>query len=181
MTRLQDATGRGAREVVRAFAVVRDGFGLPALYREIDALDNKIDGQVQLDLYAAVGRLVLAASAWDLKNGDGTAPLGEQIAALQEARKTLEPKLASLLPDFTQGARRARASWRWSRPARRRSSPNRLALLDASALIPDIALVAQDRESRSRRGGQGLLRRHRRLPHQPHRGCRRLDRTVRLL
>ncbi len=27
--------------------------------REIDALDNKIDGQVQLDLYAAVGRLVL--------------------------------------------------------------------------------------------------------------------------
>ena len=52
VTRLQDATGRGARDVVRAFTVVRDGFGLPALYREIDALDNKIDGQVQLDLYA---------------------------------------------------------------------------------------------------------------------------------
>ena len=111
------------RDVVRAFAVVRDGFGLPALYREIDALDNKIDGQVQLDLYAAVGRLVLAASAWDLKNGDGDAPLGEQIAALQDARKLLEPKLASLLPDFTRRADERRKR-RWSRPARRKSSPS---------------------------------------------------------
>ena len=48
---------------MRAFAVVRDGFGLPALYAEIDALDNKIDGQMQLDLYAAVGRLVDAGHA----------------------------------------------------------------------------------------------------------------------
>ena len=36
VTRLQDATGRGAREVVRAFAVVRDGFDLNSLYRQID-------------------------------------------------------------------------------------------------------------------------------------------------
>ena len=47
---------------MRAFTIVRDGFGLPALYAEIDALDNKIDGQMQLDLYAAVGRLVDAAA-----------------------------------------------------------------------------------------------------------------------
>jgi glutamate dehydrogenase len=141
VTRLVDATGCGAREVVRAFAVVRDGFGLPALYREIDALDNRIDGQVQLDLYAAVGRLVLNASAWDLKNGSGTAPLGEQIAALQDARKALEPKLASLLPEFTKeriGARKL-ALVESGTPEK---LAERLAMLDASALIPDIALVA---------------------------------------
>ena len=33
--------GRTAADVVRAFAVVRDGFALPALYAEIDALDNE--------------------------------------------------------------------------------------------------------------------------------------------
>ena len=146
VTRLMDATGHSAREVVRAFAVVRDGFGLPALYREIDALDNRIDGQVQLDLYSAVGRLVLAASAWDLKNGSGTAPLGAQIAALQEARKVLEPKLASLLPDFTREriAGRKLALVEAGAPEK---LAERLASLDASALIPDIALVARDAKS----------------------------------
>ena len=142
----QDATGRGAREVVRAFAVVRDGFGLPALYREIDALDNRIDGQVQLDLYAAVGRLVLAASAWDLKNGSGTAPLGAQIAALQDARKLLEPKLASLLPDFTRERMTVRKLALVEAGAPEKLA-ERLALLDVSALIPDIALVARDAKS----------------------------------
>lgn len=33
-------------------------------------LDNKIDGQIQLDLYGQVSRLIHVASAWDLKNGD---------------------------------------------------------------------------------------------------------------
>ena len=51
VNRLQEATGRTAADVVRTFTVVRDGFALPALYREIDALDNQIDGQAQLDLY----------------------------------------------------------------------------------------------------------------------------------
>jgi glutamate dehydrogenase len=131
---------------VRAFAVVRDGFGLPALYREIDALDNKIDGQVQLDLYAAVGRLVLTASAWDLKNGDGTSPLGAQIAALQDARKQLEPKFSLLLPDFTRDrvAERKLALVAAGAPEK---LADRLALLDVSALIPDIALVARDAKS----------------------------------
>jgi glutamate dehydrogenase len=141
VTRLQDATGRGAREVVRAFAVVRDGFGLPELYREIDALDNRIDGQVQLDLYAAVRRLVLAASAWDLKNGNGATALGDQIGALRHARKALEPKLSSLYPDFTRErvAARRLALVEAGTPEK---LAERLALLDVSVLIPDIVLVA---------------------------------------
>src|SRR5690606_17150961 len=110
------------------------------------ALDNRIDGQMQLDLYAAVGRLVLTASAWDLKNGDGSAALGTQIAALGQARKQIEPKLVSLLPEFTS-----------ERVAARRLTlleagvpeglAERLALLDVSALIPDIALVARRAKS----------------------------------
>ena len=142
VTRLQDATGQGAREVVRAFTVVRDGFGLPALYREIDALDNQIDGQVQLDLYATVGRMAQAATAWDLKNGSATASLGEQIAELQAARATLEPKLRSMLPDFTleRIEERRHALFKGGAPEK---LAERLALIDASALISDIALVAK--------------------------------------
>ena len=45
VSRLQDLTGRGAADVVRAFTIARDGYGLTQLYAEIDALDNQIDGQ----------------------------------------------------------------------------------------------------------------------------------------
>ena len=142
VTRLQDATGRTPREVVRAFAVVRDGFDLSALYAEIDALDNKIDGQVQLELYAAVTRLLQAACAWDLKNGVEDAPLGRQIADLREARKTLEPKLAGLLPaDGRQRLQERRDAF--VRNGAPEKLADRLALNEVAVLVPDIALVAR--------------------------------------
>ncbi|MEW9805902.1 NAD-glutamate dehydrogenase [Mesorhizobium sp. ZMM04-5] len=141
VTRLQDATGRSAAEVVRAFAVVRDGFDLPALYAEIDALDNRIDGQVQLDLYAAVRKMVLAASDWDLRNGSGTLPLAKQIGALRDARKLLEPKLAALLPGFPRERMAARRLGLVEAGTPEQLA-DRLALLDASLLIPDIMLAA---------------------------------------
>ncbi|WP_274627314.1 NAD-glutamate dehydrogenase [Arvimicrobium flavum] len=142
VTRLQDATGRTVREIVRAFAIVRDGFGLPALYRDIDALDNKIDGQVQLDLYVAVGRLLYAASAWDLENGTGDLPIGEQIAGLIEARKVLEPKLVELLPQYTKERIEERRHGLVKAGAPD-ALAERLAMLDVIELIPDIVLVAR--------------------------------------
>src|SRR5690606_30991174 len=66
VNRLMESTGRSAADVVRTFALIRDGFALPPLYREIDALDNRIDGQVQLDLYQMVSRLILGVSYWYL-------------------------------------------------------------------------------------------------------------------
>jgi len=142
VTRLQDATGRSVRDIVRAFTIVRDGFDLPALYREIDALDNKIDGQVQLDLYVTVGRMAQAATAWDLKNGTASRSLGEQIAGLQSARKALDPKLLALIPSFSKERieERRHGLFKGGAPE---PLAEKLALIDASAMIPDIALVAK--------------------------------------
>ncbi|RVC40543.1 NAD-glutamate dehydrogenase, partial [Mesorhizobium sp. M4A.F.Ca.ET.090.04.2.1] len=142
VNRLQEATGRTAADVVRTFAVVRDGFALPALYREIDALDNQIDGQVQLDLYQAVSRLIFMTSGWYLKNDAGTAPLGQRIAELQEARKVLEPKLASLLPAYSRERIEERRHGLFKAGAPERLA-GQLALADVGELIPDIALTAR--------------------------------------
>ena len=141
VSRLQDLTGAAAADVVRAFTIARDGFEAGALYAEIDALDAKIDGQAQLGLYAAVGRLIEQGTVWFLKNADD-APIGERIAALREARTALEPQLPSLLPDFLRGRLedRAHACFKDGAPAR---LADRLALLDVAELIPDIALVAR--------------------------------------
>ena len=140
--RLMEATGRSAADVVRTFAVIRAGFGLSALYREIDALDNKIDGQVQIDLYQVVSRLIYVTAGWYLKNDTGSAPLGQRIAELQEARKALEPKLASLLSDFSRERleEKRHGLFKVGTPDR---LADRLALADVAELIPDIALTAR--------------------------------------
>src|SRR5690606_9870356 len=90
VSRLQDLTGRSAADVIGAYAVVRDGFELPALYAGIDALDAAIDGDAQLDLYQAVGRLVFSATLWQLRNETGSEPLSRRVAALREARLALQ-------------------------------------------------------------------------------------------
>ncbi|MER9331018.1 NAD-glutamate dehydrogenase [Mesorhizobium sp. M0488] len=142
VNRLQEATGRSVADVVRTFAVVRDGFALPALYREIDALDNQIDGQIQLDLYQAVSRLIYITSGWYLKNDAGTAPLGQRIAELQDARKALEPKLISLLPAFSR-ERIEEKRHGLVKSGAPEGLAGQLALADVAELIPDIALTAR--------------------------------------
>ncbi|PDQ20319.1 NAD-glutamate dehydrogenase [Mesorhizobium sanjuanii] len=142
VNRLQEATGRTAADVVRTFAVVRDGFALPALYLEIDALDNQIDGQVQLDLYQSISRLIYVTSGWYLKNDAGIAPLGQRIAELQEARKALEPKLVSLLPAYSRERieERRHSLFKGGAPER---LAGQLALSEVGELIPDIALASR--------------------------------------
>ncbi|TPJ20442.1 NAD-glutamate dehydrogenase [Mesorhizobium sp. B2-7-3] len=142
VNRLQEATGRTAADVVRTFAVVRDGFALPALYREIDALDNQIDGQVQLDLYQMVSRLIYMSSGWYLKNDAGTAPLGQRIAELQDARKALEPKLVSLLPAFSRERIEEKRHGLFKAGAPEKLA-EQLAMSEAAELIPDVALTAR--------------------------------------
>ncbi len=146
VNRLMESTGRTAADVVRTFALIRDGFALPALYKEIDALDNRIDGSVQLDLYQMVSRLIFVTSGWYLKNDAGAAPLSERIASLQEARKALEPKLVSLLPEFSRGLVEERRHGLFKAGVPEKLA-ERLAVGEVSDLIPDIALTARQAEA----------------------------------
>jgi glutamate dehydrogenase len=182
ITRMQDLTGCAAAEAVAAFSVVRDGFELPALYSEIDALDNKVDGNLQLELYQSVGRLVHSATTWFLKHDDNAAPLGERIAALQGR---------------AQGARGSsigrRCCRRFHGGAARRAYARAVQGGRAGGARPACRLPAHRRvgarhcpgragcKVRPGRGGAGILRRHRRVPHRPHFGCRARDHPVRLL
>ncbi|MBO6717265.1 MAG: NAD-glutamate dehydrogenase [Rhizobiaceae bacterium] len=141
INRLQELSGRGAHDVVAAFAVVRDGFDLPEIYRAIDALDTKIDGTAQLELYQRVGRLVHAGTAWQLKNDHSATPIGGRVAALREARKALEPVMTAKMPEF-QKQRLAGRTAQYEGLGAPKSLAAKLAFLGIGELVPDIALVA---------------------------------------
>lgn len=143
IARLQDLTGHSAAEAVAAYAVVRDGFDLPALYAEIDALDARIDGDVQLELYQSVGRLVHTATAWLLKNDDASAPLGERIAALRAARKALEGRLEPMLPAFVAARVEERAA-ELAKAGAPEALARKIALLWVAESIPDMMRIAAE-------------------------------------
>src|SRR5690606_31242369 len=101
----------------------------------------KLDGQVQLGLYERVARLILTATAWQLKNGAGQGSIGERIRHLIEARSKLEPVLSSLLPHFlAEGIRAATAQYKTEGVPD--ALAERLSFLEISALLPDIVLAA---------------------------------------
>ena len=70
IVRIADQTGAGSPTIAASFAAVRNSYDLIELNSEIDALDNRISGKVQLDLYAAVQDLLLDRLVWFLRNVD---------------------------------------------------------------------------------------------------------------
>ena len=72
IVRIADQTGAAASAVAAAFAAVRNSFGLIELNGDIDTLDNKVAGAVQLGLYAAVQDLLLDRLVWFLRHVDLT-------------------------------------------------------------------------------------------------------------
>ena len=144
--RLQDSSGRPAADVVRAFTVVRDGFGLAAVYRDIDALDNKVDGTAQLDFYQTCGRLIGVATAWFLKNDLRDLALDVRIVELRDARKVLEPQIGVLLPDFVRG-RLADRQAAFQQAGAPQPLAEQLTALTIAELLPDIALIARQADA----------------------------------
>src|SRR5690606_24743658 len=70
IVRIADQTGAAPAQIAAAFAAVRNSYDLIGLNGEIDTLDNKVPGDMQLSLYAAVQDLLLDRLVWFLRNVD---------------------------------------------------------------------------------------------------------------
>ncbi|GGG15579.1 NAD-glutamate dehydrogenase [Rhizobium wenxiniae] len=86
---MSDMTGATAANVVKAIFLIRDGFDLPRLWAEVDALDNRIPGSVQNDLHAQINRIITIGTYLALQTQISAAPLTEAVARLKAAIKGL--------------------------------------------------------------------------------------------
>ena len=102
--------GAASPAIASAFAAVRNSYNLIELNSEIDALDNKISGKVQLDLYAALQDLLLDRLVWFLRNVDLTQGLEKIIGRYREAVTQLESSLATVLSKSAAHAWEARVA-----------------------------------------------------------------------
>jgi glutamate dehydrogenase len=108
MVRIADQTGAAPAAVASAFAAVRDSYGMTALNTAIDGLDNRIAGNVQLDLYAAVQDLLLDRIIWFLRNVDLTKGLADVVTHYRHGIAAVEATLEGALSEDALNARAAR-------------------------------------------------------------------------
>ncbi|MBP2563035.1 glutamate dehydrogenase [Neorhizobium galegae] len=134
---MSDMTGATAANVVKAAFLARDGFELPKLWAEIDALDGKIPGQLQNDLYARTTETFAEATRLILQTQVGTGDMDCAMSRLKAAIKGLRSSLAG--GDFVETAARAVELEAQGIPA---SLAREIVLLSTLVLVPEIMLIA---------------------------------------
>src|SRR5262249_26270878 len=148
LVRIGDQTGAPPARIAAAFAAVRDSYGMTPLHSADRALDNKISGRLQLELYQAVEDLLLDRLVWFLRNVELARGLAAIVAHYREGIAAVEAALDTALPEAAAAARQGREA-----DLRKQGVPHelarRLATLPALVAAPDIVMVAE-------RTGQGI-------------------------
>ncbi|HYR33052.1 MAG TPA: NAD-glutamate dehydrogenase [Burkholderiales bacterium] len=96
--RMQEETGAAAPDVVRAYLLVREVFGMVDLWRAVEALDHKVPDRVQTAMLIDAGRLIVRATLWFLRNRAHLADLTRSIAHFRPGAERLAALLPQILP-----------------------------------------------------------------------------------
>ncbi|WP_213288207.1 NAD-glutamate dehydrogenase [Bradyrhizobium sp. sGM-13] len=142
VVRLIDETDADIPTIVMAYVAVDESYGLKRLSAAIDALDTRIDGQLQLSLYAALQDLLLSRMVWYVRNVDFNAGLDAVIARFAPGIRQIAAGLDQALPGDLQAGRTKRRQGLIDAgvPA---DLAAELADLDALKSAPDIVIVAE--------------------------------------
>lgn len=95
-----DATGAAPNEVVKAALVTRDALDLTVLWGKIDALDAKIPGQTQNQLYAIVSGVYRQMTRLLIDTGLAKGSISDAVAQLNAAVATATPVFRKALPSL---------------------------------------------------------------------------------
>ncbi|MEU1235983.1 NAD-glutamate dehydrogenase [Micromonospora aurantiaca] len=91
--RVVEETAASAADVLRAYVVVREVFGLRDLWDAVEALDNKVSPELQTAVYLDTRRLLDRAVRWLVTNRRSPIDVPTEIARLRDG-------VARLLPDL---------------------------------------------------------------------------------
>ncbi len=97
-----EETGVDVAQITRAYAVVRNVFGLEVLWDEIEALDNEVPTTAQHAAYGEIRRLMDRATRWLV---DVRFPISDVAAEIERYRPVVD-LLGPHCPDLMRGAER---------------------------------------------------------------------------
>ncbi|HWE91849.1 MAG TPA: NAD-glutamate dehydrogenase [Pseudonocardiaceae bacterium] len=140
--RLADELSASATDAVRAFAVTTKVFDLPALWREIEALDNVVPTEVTDQMQLEARRLLDRASRWFLSNRPQPLAVGAEISRFGEVVGDLAPSVFGLLRGQAREDAIAQAAWFVERGVAEPLAQRIASLLDVYALL-DVIEIAE--------------------------------------
>jgi glutamate dehydrogenase len=98
VVRLMQETGQAGDEIAYAFAAVMQSFGFRRIYDAIDAIDNRIDGTRQLDLYLRLQNELRRQTGWFLRHGKFERGLEPVISRYRDGIARMCDHLPAVLP-----------------------------------------------------------------------------------
>ena len=108
--RLHQSTGFSAAHIAAGWAVVRDLFDLPHWWQQLEALDHRLDAELQLALMEELMRLGRRATRWLLRSRRHELDMAADVAHFAPGVRELAENLGELLegpPRIAWQARRA--------------------------------------------------------------------------
>ncbi len=102
--RMKDETGAPAQEIVRAYVLTRDVFGLVELWKAVEALDNKVADAVQSEMLITAGHLIVRVTLWFLRNGHYLRDIAKALAHFGPGVAALAAGLPKVLVGADQAA-----------------------------------------------------------------------------
>jgi len=106
--RLREETGAPVADIVRAFIIAREVYGLPGIAAEINALDNKVAATTQIEMHLALSDMVAAQSLRLLQSGDLT--ISEAIAFYEPGIGKIVATADKVIASFSKNRLGQRAS-----------------------------------------------------------------------
>ncbi len=94
-----EKTGLPPSEIARAYLIATEIFRMPALWREIEALDNKAPATLQAAMLVECGRLIEREAVWFLREGGYPLDVAASIKAFGEGVGLLMDELESLISE----------------------------------------------------------------------------------
>jgi glutamate dehydrogenase len=95
---LMNKTGVSSADVARAYVIVREIFGLRALWDEVEALDNKVLATVQLKAMRDISRLAERETIWFLTRLGRMPDIASDIRAFKSGIDDLREKIMEAAP-----------------------------------------------------------------------------------
>ncbi|MGN6170844.1 MAG: NAD-glutamate dehydrogenase [Solirubrobacteraceae bacterium] len=95
--RVGEEVGASAALLARGYAVAREVFEMRSFWEQIEALDNKVDAQVQLEMLLDGRRLVERATRWLARGHAPAIEIEKTTRRFQDGARLLERSLPDLL------------------------------------------------------------------------------------
>jgi len=92
--RICEMTGAAAPQVVRAYLLAREVFGVVELWKQVEALDNRVADALQAEMLIHEGWLTSRATTWFLRSRRLAEPMAGTIERLRPAVDALAARLA---------------------------------------------------------------------------------------